>query len=386
MAGYCKGPRAGGETPLLRLKRRRIDICRPRETAPARRSGKSRPWQHRRRSILKWGETGWNERKFAMIEMHTWSRAQRAQARVTCRRRRTPSGRGIATLKHKPSRVILWCSRFRATAFGICPSALRTVRSDQYVRHSRNNAWAGMPQIDDDYIVFKPAAPLTAVNVSNAGWTGKDRCPATGGLLVQVPMPTTFVVPNVLNTTGRYFSCPTTGPSSRPAFHPLCRGGPATSIIKFGGVDIYGDGRLGGHGGSSLSAVGGSIRLGELRPGKPIRHAIKIDVDSPVILAKCSTASECFRWPAFTADAGAPDRMGPKPESGSWHEDGALLAIPSSTNIDALGLESAPGQMLPGPCRIRGLYRRQHGRPSFVISAENGPTDRCEISSRRTLA
>jgi len=40
-----------------------------------------------------------------------------------------------------------------------------------------NNIWAGMPQIDDDYIIFKPAAPLTAINLSDAAWTGRDRCP-----------------------------------------------------------------------------------------------------------------------------------------------------------------------------------------------------------------
>jgi len=58
-----------------------------------------------------------------------------------------------------------------------------------------NNVWAGMPQIDDDYIVFKPTAPLTAINYSDAAWTGRDRCPATGGLLVQCRCRRTLLYP-----------------------------------------------------------------------------------------------------------------------------------------------------------------------------------------------
>ena len=239
-----------------------------------------------------------------------------------------------------------------------------------------NNIWAGMPQIDDDYIVFKPAAPLTAINLSDAAWTGRDRCPATGGLLVQVPMPANFVVPNALNNNGAAFLLP----DNRTIIQtqPLARcvaGGPATSVIKFDPVDIYGDGRLGGHGGSALSTVGGTIRIGEFRPGKPIQHAIKIDVDTPIILARCSSASDCFRWPAFAADAGAAGSYGtqnPNPVPGM--KMGALLAIPTSTKIDALGLESVPGQMLAWTLQNYGAYIVDStGGPSFVISAENGP-------------
>jgi len=239
-----------------------------------------------------------------------------------------------------------------------------------------NNVWAAMPQIDDDYIVFKPSAPLTAINYSDAAWTGRDRCPATGGLLVQVPMPANFVVPSVLNNNGAAFLLP----DNRTIIQtqPLARciaGGPATSVIKFNAVDIYGDGRLGGHGGSALSTVGGTIRIGEFRPGKPIKHAIKIDIDSTVVLARCSSANDCFRWPAFMADAGAAGSYGtqnPNPVPGM--KMGALLAIPASTNINNLGLESVPGQMLAWTLQNYGAYIVDStGGPGFVISAENGP-------------
>jgi fibronectin type III domain protein len=239
-----------------------------------------------------------------------------------------------------------------------------------------NGAWTPMPQVDPDIIVFKPTAPRTAINYSDAAWTGRNRCCPTGGLLAHVPMPSTFVVPNNMNNHGAAFLMP----DNRTLIQtqPLTRciaGEPATGVIKFAPVDIYGDGRLGGHGGSSLSTVGGTIRIGELRPGIPIRHAIKINVDSPAVLAKCATANDCFRWPAFTADARASGSYGtrnPNPVPGM--KMGALLAIPTSTNINDLGLESVPGQMLAWTLQNYGAYIVDStGGPGFAISAETGP-------------
>jgi hypothetical protein len=239
-----------------------------------------------------------------------------------------------------------------------------------------NGAWTPMPQVDPDIIIFKPTAPRTAINYSDAAWAGRDRCSATGGLLAHVPMPSTFVVPSDMNNYGAAFLMP----DNRTIIQaqPLTRciaGGPATGVIEFAPVDIYGDGRLGGHGGSSLSTVGGTIRIGELRPGVPVRHAIKINVDSPAVLAKCATANDCFRWPAFNADARASGFYGtrnPNPVPGM--KMGALLAIPTGTNINDLGLESVPGQMLAWTLQNYGAYIVDStGGPGFAISAETGP-------------
>ncbi len=41
-------------------------------------------------------------------------------------------------------------------------------------------------------------------------------------------------------------------------------------------VDLYGDGAYGAHWGSGLSALGGSIHLGELLSPEPMRHALKV--------------------------------------------------------------------------------------------------------------
>jgi chitodextrinase len=236
--------------------------------------------------------------------------------------------------------------------------------------------WTPMPQIDDEYLFLDASAPLTNINLSSAAWSGANRCGATGGLLVQVPFAANYVIPNSLGNNAAAFLMP--DQRTLIQTQPITRcvaGGPATALLTFNAVDLYGDGRFGAHGGSGLSAIGGSIRVGEFRPGKPVRHAIKIDVDTPVVLERCATASACFRWPAFFADSGASGSYGaqnPNPVPGM--KMGALLAIPASTDINALGLESLPGQMLAWTLQNYGAYIVDStGGPGFVIGAETGP-------------
>lgn len=239
------------------------------------------------------------------------------------------------------------------------------------------DVWAPMPQIDDEHIVLRPTAPLTAINYSNAGWSGKSRCAATGGLLASVPIPSDYLVPNDNTNSGAAFLMADgrTIIQSQP-FARCTIGGPATSIIKFDAVDLYGDGRLGAHGGSRLSSFGGSIRMGELRPGgQAPRHAVKVNVDAPRVLYPCQTESECFRWPAFTSDSGSVGDYGSNnPIPNPALKMGSLLAIPASVNINNLGLESEPGKMLAWTLQNYGAYIVDAtGGPAFALSAEHGP-------------
>src|SRR5204863_260281 len=59
-----------------------------------------------------------------------------------------------------------------------------------------------------------------------------------------------------------------------------CAGQSPTSHYMFGSEDLYGTGETGSHGGSGLSALGGTVRLGELVPGGTIRHSLKLNIDS----------------------------------------------------------------------------------------------------------
>jgi len=239
------------------------------------------------------------------------------------------------------------------------------------------NIWASMPGIDDEVIVLHPTAPLTTINYSSAGWSGQSRCGATGGLLAQVPMPSSYVVPSGNGNMGASFLL--ADGHTILQMQPLARctaGGPGTALVKFPTVDLYGDGRTGAHGGSGLSAIGGSLRVGELRKGGAgPRHALKINVDAYHELTRCTTAADCYRWPAATADSYATSRYGfANPNPGPGMKMGALLAIPSSVSIASLGFETEPAKMLAWTLQNYGGYIVDDTyAPGFALSAENGP-------------
>jgi hypothetical protein len=236
--------------------------------------------------------------------------------------------------------------------------------------------WAPMPQTDQEQIVLRPTAPLTNIYYSDAGWSGRNRCGATGGVLIQVPMPSSYIVPNRNDNSSAVFLMA----DKRTLIHtqPFARcnvGSYGTSIVKFDPVDIFGDGILGSHGGSGMSAIGGSIRLGELRPGSQgPRHALKVNVYAKEALYRCSSYNNCYRWPARAADSYAVGFYGAaNGNSNTAMKMGALLAIPASTNIANLGMETEPGRQLAWTLQNYGAYivDDTYG-PAFAINVENG--------------
>lgn len=240
-----------------------------------------------------------------------------------------------------------------------------------------NNIWARMPGVDDEHIVQTPTAPLTAINMSNAGWSGKNRCSATGGLLVKVPMPNNWIVPHSSSNSSSSFLLA----DGRTIIQtqPLARcsaGGPATSLVKFAAVDLYGPGITGAHGGSGMSAIGGTIRVGELRPGSTgPRHVLKLTVYAKEALYNCKTRSDCSRWPAVTSDSYAVGFYGSSnSNSNTAMKMGALLAIPASKAITTLGLETEPAKQLAWTLQNYGAYIVDDTyAPGFFLNAEVGP-------------
>ncbi len=240
------------------------------------------------------------------------------------------------------------------------------------------NIWAKMPGVDPEKIILKPTAPLVNINLSNAAWSGKNRCSATGGLLMQVPMPSSYVVPHSTMNSSATFLLPDRRTIVQT--QPLARctaGGSATSMAKFSNVDLYGTGITGAHGGSGLSAIGGSLRLGELRPGSTTgpRHALKINVYAKEVLYKCTTRAACSRWPAVTSDSYAVGHYGTaNGNSNSAMKMGALLALPASTSIASLGLETEPAKQLAWTLQNYGAYIVDDTyAPGFDFNAEEGP-------------
>jgi hypothetical protein len=234
-----------------------------------------------------------------------------------------------------------------------------------------------MPQLDEEHIVLRPTAPLMDINYSSAGWTGANRCAATGGRLTQVPMPSDYIIPNNADNSSSVFLLP----DGRSLVHaqPVARcssGGAATALVTWNPVDIYGDGIVGSHGGSGLSAIGGSIRVGELRPGSQgPKHALKVDVYAKESLYRCTTKSDCYRWPATKSDSYSVGWYGTlNNNSNTAMKMGSLLAIPASVALSTLGLETEPGKQLAWTLQNYGAYivDDQYGA-GFSINTEDSP-------------
>ncbi len=225
------------------------------------------------------------------------------------------------------------------------------------------------PGVDEDIIVMEPRAPLTPVYENFKGWSraalekGQARCEKEGRKLIEVPIPPWFSVdheqwttPNnaaaILLADGRSLY------QTQP-FHRCSGYNYATSQYDFGDqqtdapfVDIYGPGISGAHGGSRLSSLGGTIRVGELAPGKKvIPHALKVIIWAKHHIAYNQDGTNGYRWPATVADSYAAEEYGGTvPEL----EMGALLALKPDFDIDQLKTE--PGKIVARTMQDYGAY------------------------------
>ncbi|MEJ2890345.1 hypothetical protein [Actinomycetospora aeridis] len=234
-----------------------------------------------------------------------------------------------------------------------------------------------VPQIDDEAIILSPDAPETPIQFSEGGFGG-DRCESDPTRVLRTaPIPANYVLPS----DNKNQSTAILAADRRTVINvqPLARcaaGGPATSYVYFPDADLYGPGIDGSHGGSGLSALGGSIRLGELRPGQEgPRHVIKVNVYGRGELARCSDSAGCSRWPARKGDRAGPTNYGTVGDvRNPAMRMGALLALPPSVDIGAIGLTTEPGRQLAWTLQNYGAYIVDDTNgPQFALNAEVGP-------------
>jgi len=232
---------------------------------------------------------------------------------------------------------------------------------------------------EPDLVIFTPAAPLLDV-LDNPAWhPGRCAIPAGAPVLFRAPIPADFIVGDewqnfataILAADGRTIY------QTQPFAH-CAVGAPASAHLHSRTVDLYGDGILGAHGGSDLSSVGGTLRLGELRPGGPhVRHALKVNLDGKANLFACGTtqkAEDCYRWPARHGDATAFSSYG-----GSVYalRMGALLALPAELDVATLGLRTQPARELAWTLQNYGAYVVDNtGQSRWDIAVERGPAGR----------
>src|SRR5207249_3775132 len=139
--------------------------------------------------------------------------------------------------------------------------------------------------------------------------------------------------------------------------------------------DLYGTGVDGGHGGSRLSSLGGTIRLGELVSGGVIRHVMKVNVYGLNNYYYDGT-TQGYRWPASQADGCAATCYGGTVPALRM---GSLLTIPASVNIDNLGLETEPAKILARAFQDYGAYAVDDTAWSvYAIATEFSPQGRVD--------
>jgi hypothetical protein len=243
-----------------------------------------------------------------------------------------------------------------------------------------------MPAAELEYLVFAPNAPLIPVYLNTNAW-GEDRCPRTGAEMYKIPFPTDWFIASSNHNAGTSILMP--GGKIIFQFQPAakCVGNnfatgtyPKTQTL-FNEDIRYGLGITGAHGGSNLSTLGGTIRLGELRPGAPpMRHALKMSFGSRHQYGMCvDNKAACFTWPAQHADwyaANATNGYGVETRNTHpYMKMGALLAIPPSVNINNMGLLTEPGKMIAWTLQNYGAYIvDSNSVPTVIISVEESPS------------
>jgi len=219
--------------------------------------------------------------------------------------------------------------------------------------------------VDEDIIVLTPNAPMMDIYLNNASWTKElNRCVPEDSILYSVPCPDDFVYSynnwEQLTPNAGLASFMPDGRTIKQT-QPFARcepNLPGTSKFLFPDQDIYGEGMIGAHGGSNLSAIGGTIRLGELMPNSgPIRHALKMNIYAAENV-KYDEKNKGFRWPAIKSDGYAAELYGKK-RTTPFVDGlliGSLLALPHWINLDSLNFETEPGRVLAETFQNYGAY------------------------------
>ena len=144
-------------------------------------------------------------------------------------------------------------------------------------------------------------------------------------------------------------------------------------------ISLYDDGYYGAHGGSQLSAIGGTLRNHELTPTSgSIRHAMKINICGARNM-HWDEENKGFRWPAIAADSYAEKKYNKNRTTPVVKECriGALMALPAKLKIEELKLETEPAKILAAAFQDYGAYLVDDtGWDVFAMETEWSPTGR----------
>lgn len=245
---------------------------------------------------------------------------------------------------------------------------------------------------EEELLIIDPDAPLVPLRKHNAGWTGANRCAETSdtGTLLHPGLP----IPAGWSTTGFHGSTPNHSAAVVQSDYTLfetqplhaCDDGRVVSqyaaplwqgdSLLTGQVPSGSSGAVGGgsHGGSYMTAFGGTIRLGEWVPGGKIPHATKIELDGSLFYSPLSGG---YRWPALRADSYYDDPSNPDRYAGTVPalRQGSLLTLPPGFVVNSL--QSQPARILAQSMKDYGTYVVDDTKRNVVaLATEWGPQGR----------
>lgn len=231
--------------------------------------------------------------------------------------------------------------------------------------------------VDVAYLQFAPTAPLRQLKDRDYWWPWRDGERVVGAETgVSVRVPDTWIVPPPPKS-----ELPNRASAALQAdglvreFQYTVRPKAGSDISMYeeprGTIDLAGDGTmasgvLGGHGGSGMTGVGGTIRVGELTGSEPIRHALALTMNMRKWGVQDGSGIRAgYRWPATAADRDYADRgfasgYGTITTNGGGGRAGvgmgSLLAIPGDVDLDALQFETPQGAKLAWTHQNHGAY------------------------------
>jgi hypothetical protein len=227
---------------------------------------------------------------------------------------------------------------------------------------------------DDDYFV------VTASNDPSTPWYDQDGygpggpCNISGKLIGNILFPANLTVTELGNNAAALLQ-----PDNHTIMNtqPLYRCVPGSPVLGELITDVrskddivWGNGTWGAHGGSGLSSIGGTIRLGELLPDTPpIRHALKLQLYASNYYYGQPPG---YVWPALKCDGYAFDPKNPAHYAGNdiYLSPGALLAIPSNVTVNVttvpakkllFALQNYGGYLCDDTYGNRGTVNTEHG-------------------------
>lgn len=228
--------------------------------------------------------------------------------------------------------------------------------------------------------------------LENPTW-GPGRCSGTQKLGFSLPIPNNWIVPDAGNSP--FGNTPNSNvailyPDGKTVFESSviarCEAGGAVYLPEWTKypdnrtyVKLTSDGlQGGGQGASGMSALGGTIRLGELINDLPIRHVIKINPWAAKLL-HYSDEVPGWKWPAKSADNYAYRDYNRNADSDILM--GSLFAIPPTLSPEEIGIQTKPGRKLFFTLQNYGTYFTEDAAwDVWDIIAEKGVEEEFETT------